>query len=238
MKKVKQFLVVFTILAIVISITPTQVSLANSPVHRTIRSAPNGLNDWQFRENVNGWDVEVWTQHQDWSGEANAWVDIPNLGQAQMLLYEDGSFSCEWERSFNSLFRTGRGFARGNRVSEVGEVSINYNVSEFSSTNTSYLCVYGWTWHNDVDTMVEYYIVDDWHPNWRPGGPVGSAREGYTYHGIQVIDGQTYDIYTNWRINQPSIAGNRTFMQIFSVNQTPRRPNRGVISVSEHFRTW
>jgi endo-1,4-beta-xylanase len=239
----KRILALFLTAVMLLSLLPATVvtatvAEAGSPVRMTIRSEPNGRNDWQFRQNVNGWDVEVWTQHQDWSSEQNRWVDIPNLGHAQMVLYEDGSFSCEWERSFNSLFRTGRGFPRGRTVASVGDISINYNVTNFTSTNTSYLCVYGWTWHNNTDTMIEWYIVDDWHPNWRPGGSVGTARQGYTHHGTQVIDGETYDIYTGWRINQPSIAGNRTFLQIFSVNQTPRRPNRGVISVSQHFAAW
>ncbi|MCL1884928.1 MAG: glycoside hydrolase family 11 protein [Defluviitaleaceae bacterium] len=195
-------------------------------VERVITSYPNNRADWQFAQRVNGWDVEVWTQHQD--GGTN----IPNMGHVEMVVYTDGTFSAEWNNTFNSLFRTGRKFPRATSLESVGAVSIMYNVSEFTSNDTSYLGIYGWF----RNPLIEWYIVDDWHQNWRPGGPVGSARANYTHHGILDIDGGRYDIYTGLRVNQPSIDGNRTFLQIFSVRHTPRQS--GTIDVSAHFDAW
>ncbi|MGN0606698.1 MAG: polysaccharide deacetylase family protein, partial [Oscillospiraceae bacterium] len=45
-----------------------------------------------------------------------------------------------------------------------------------------------------------------------------------------------YDVYQTTRVNQPSIDGNTTFEQYWSVRRTKR--DSGVISVTEHFKEW
>jgi endo-1,4-beta-xylanase len=183
-----------------------------------------------FRGIINSRDVEVWTQETHWDG--TRWVPVPDMGGVEMIVNSDGTFSASWDRTFNSLFRIGRKFQRNTRLASIGEISIAYNAPVFTSDDTSYLGIYGWT----RSPLIEWYIIDNWHSNWRPGGSVGSAREGYTHHGTFDIDGCTYDIITGWRINQPSIDGNRTFLQIYSVRHTTR--TSGTIDVSAHFDQW
>ena len=101
----------------------------------------------------------------------------------------------------------------------------------------SYIGIYGWT----KNPLVEYYIVEDWFGNqWQsdttPVGPSTLCGGTCSSLGTLNVDGGIYDIYTNTRVNQPSIIGNTTFTQIFSVRRTPRKC--GTISITEHFKKW
>ena len=172
-----------------------------------------------FIGTINGWDVELWTHNR-------------NEGSIEMVIFNDGTFSCSYEQTFNTLFRAGKKFPRNTRVDSIANASVMYNVTEFTSTgDVSYLCLYGWT----RDSLIEWYVVDNWK-SYRPGGNVGSARSGSTHHGTIEIDGGTYDIYTMWRINQPSIEGTSTFLQIFSVRHNKR--TSGTINIAAHFDAW
>ncbi len=95
--------------------------------------------------------------------------------------------------------------------------------ADYKPNGNSYLGVYGWT----TDPLIEYYIIDSWG-DWRPPGTdkIGSVN----------ADGGTYEIYRSERVNQPSILGNTTFWQYWSV-RTEKRTS-GTITVRPHFEAW
>ena len=147
------------------------------------------------------------------------WKDT---GDVKMILGKGGTFNCSWENINSTLFRTGKRFDSTKRYDELGEISINYGC-DYHPVGNSYLCVYGWS----VDPLVEFYIIEAWG-NWRPPGAESK--------GTVEIDGGTYDIYETTRVNKPSIKGDTTFQQYWSV-RTDKKTN-GTISVSKHFKAW
>ncbi len=153
-----------------------------------------------------GFDFELWK----------------DTGNTSMTLNQGGTFSCQWSNINNCLFRKGKKFDWTQTYSQIGNISIDYGC-DFQPNGNSYLCVYGWS----VDPLVEYYIVDSWG-TWRPPGAYSK--------GQITVDGGTYDVYQTERVNQPSIQGNTTFQQYWSVRTSKR--TSGTISVTEHFKAW
>ena len=147
------------------------------------------------------------------------WKDY---GDTSMTLKGNGLFECWWENIGNVLFRKGIKWDCTKTYSQLGNITVNYGV-DYQPNGNSYLCVYGWC----RNPLVEYYIVDCWG-TWRPPGA--------TSKGTITVDGATYDVYETTRVNQPSIDGNTTFQQYWSVRQSKR--TSGTISVTEHFKAW
>ena len=147
------------------------------------------------------------------------WKDY---GDTKMTLTGNGTFTCEWSNINNCLFRTGKKFDCTQTYKEIGNIVVDYEV-DYHPDGNSYLCVYGWT----RDPLVEYYIVDCWG-TWRPPGSDSI--------GTIEVDGGTYDVYKTDRINQPSIDGDTTFVQYWSVRQEKR--TSGTINVAAHFEAW
>ena len=147
------------------------------------------------------------------------WKDY---GDTSMTVKGDGKFECSWKDIGNALFREGIKFDCTKKYQQIGDITVEYGV-DYHPDGNSYMCVYGWT----RDPLVEYYIVDSWG-SWRPPGAVSK--------GTIKVDGGTYDIYETVRENQPSIDGNTTFKQYWSVRTSKR--TEGTISVTEHFKAW
>ncbi len=147
------------------------------------------------------------------------WKDY---GDTSMTLKGNGLFECWWENIGNVLFRKGVKWDCTKTYSQLGNITVSYGV-DYQPNGNSYLCVYGWC----RNPLVEYYIVDCWG-TWRPPGA--------TSKGTITVDGGTYDVYETTRVNQPSIDGNTTFQQYWSVRQSKR--TSGTISVTEHFKAW
>lgn len=143
-------------------------------------------------------------------------------GNTKMVLLGGSSFSCEWSSINNALFRTGITYGCKQSWDSYGTIVLNYDV-DYNPNGNSYLCVYGWT----RNPLVEYYIVEAWG-SWRPPGS--------TSKGKISVDGGTYDIYQTTRVNQPSIDGDTTFEQYWSV-RTDKKTS-GTITVSSHFQAW
>lgn len=147
------------------------------------------------------------------------WKDY---GNTTMTLTGNGAFTCSWDNIGNALFRTGRKYGCTSTYKEMDPIYIEYE-ADYQPNGNSYLCVYGWT----RDPLIEYYIVESWG-SWRPpgGSPLGQIE----------VDGGTYDVYRTERVNKPSIDGDTTFYQYWSVRTTKRE--KGTISVSKHFEEW
>ncbi|GHV13940.1 hypothetical protein FACS1894179_06050 [Bacteroidia bacterium] len=143
-------------------------------------------------------------------------------GNVSMTLREGGMFGCNWSNINNALFRTGKKFDSTKTHNDIGAISLNYGCY-YQPDGNSYLCVYGWS----VDPLVEFYVVEAWG-SWRPPGSVSK--------GTVEIDGGIYDIYETTRFEQPSIQGDTTFQQYWSVRTDKK--TEGIISVSEHFKAW
>ena len=156
--------------------------------------------------NQDGYDYELWK----------------DSGTTSMTLNAGGTFDCSWSNINNALFRKGKKFDSTQTYQQIGNITFDYGC-DYRPNGNSYLCVYGWT----VDPLIEYYIVDSWG-TWRPPGGTPKGQ-------IQV-DGGTYDVYETTRYNAPSIQGDTTFKQYFSVRTSKR--TSGTISVSEHFKAW
>lgn len=147
------------------------------------------------------------------------WKDY---GTTSMTLNGGGNFSCSWSNIGNALFRKGIKWDCTKNYQQIGNITVNYGCN-YQPNGNSYLCLYGWS----RNPLVEYYIVESWG-TWRPPG--ASSR------GTITVDGGTYDVYCTDRINQPSIDGNTTFKQYWSVRTSKK--TSGTISVTEHFKAW
>ena len=156
---------------------------------------------------IDGYDYEYWKDR----------------GNGTMTLNGGGTFSCSWSNINNILFRTGKKLGSTQNYQSYGNIVIDY-ACNYQPNGNSYLSVYGWT----QNPLVEYYIIES-YGTWKPPG---SNNPKGTFNA----NGGTYEIYETTRNNQPSIEGDKTFQQYWSV-RTQKRTS-GTISCHEHFQHW
>lgn len=146
-------------------------------------------------------------------------------GNNSMTYYNDGTFSAEWNGSNDFLARVGLKYNSTQTHDQIGYFTADYKFTKSGSAAYSYIGIYGWT----ENPLVEYYIVDDWFT--KPSPQYLGTKKGEI-----TVDGDTYDIYTFTRVNQPSIKGTSTFPQFFSVRRNARQC--GHIDITAHFKKW
>ena len=147
-------------------------------------------------------------------------------GNNSVIYYENGTFKAAW--SGTNDFYVGVGY-------DYGEPGVNLEDMQYdcyfkhskagSGGGYNYIGIRGWM----VNPLVEFFIVDDWYN--KPGSGLLGQKKGEV-----TVDGDTYEIWQNTRVQQPSIMGPQTFAQYFSVRRTARAS--GHIHVSTHFNYW
>ncbi|MBN1575608.1 MAG: glycoside hydrolase family 11 protein [Chitinispirillaceae bacterium] len=163
-------------------------------------------------------------------GGGYTWTIWSSGGGGCITTYDSSgcAFKATWNNSGDFLARTGLGWNETKTYSQLGTITADYAfIKKGSGGSWSYIGIYGWS----NNPLVEYYIVEDWF-----GSGSAPSIYGGTKKGSFTVDGETYNIITHTQVNQPSIHGNATFPQFFSVRQKPRQC--GHISISEHFKKW
>ncbi len=145
-------------------------------------------------------------------------------GDASFGLQAGGRYTSQWTTGTNNWVG-GKGWKPG------GPKIVNYSGSfNVTSSDNSYLALYGWT----RSPLIEYYVIESY------GSYNPASCSGGTDYGSFQSDGATYNVRRCQRVNQPSIDGNQTFYQYFSV----RNPKKGfgsisgTITVANHFNFW
>lgn len=134
-------------------------------------------------------------------------------GSASMTLYGGGRYGSQWTNNTNNWVG-GKGWKPGNSSRTVSYTGY-YGGSDSQNT---YIALYGWT----RSPLIEYYVIESY------GSYNPSNCSGGTDFGSFVSDGATYNVRRCLRQNQPSIDGNTTFYQYFSV----RNPKKGFGNIS------
>ncbi|OUM63707.1 family 11 glycoside hydrolase, partial [Piromyces sp. E2] len=152
------------------------------------------------------------------------WYDGGNNG---IYLYNDGSFSCTFTNAKDYYCRKGLSFDSTKTHQEIGHIYADFNIEKrkYEEIDFSYIGAHGWS----RDPLIEFFVVDDWF-KYRPGDWVGNKK-----YGNFTIDGAVYDVYENTRYG-PSIEGNISFKQYFSIRKESRKCGR--IDITAHFEQW
>jgi len=194
---------------------------SNSDGNRQLKDSPYGY--------------EMWAQ----SGNNNKliWYGPNQRGGA--------AFRAEWNNADTFLGRVGFYWGNGGKYTDYKNLYADFDYKRSmrnTAGNHSYIGIYGWARNPSAekpeDRLVEYYIVEDWYGNkWQDDEtPVDISTTGGKIMGYFKIDGAVYIVVRNVREEMPSIEGTKTFVQFFSIRQTPRK--KGTISITEHFKQW
>ena len=146
-------------------------------------------------------------------------------GNASMTYYNNGTFKANWSGSSDYLTRVGYQY-NGNGIShKTKNFAVDYKYTKTGNAQYGYIGVYGWTKNPET----EYYIVDDWFS--KPSEQYVGEKFGEI-----TVDGAKYSIHAFLRQQEPSKSGTSTFVQFFSIRETPRQC--GHIDISAHFKKW
>jgi len=134
-------------------------------------------------------------------------------GNASMTLQGGGRYQSQWTNNTNNWVG-GKGWKPGNSTRSVSYTGYYGG----SNSQNTYVALYGWT----RSPLIEYYVIESY------GSYNPASCSGGTDYGSFQSDGATYNVRRCTRTNQPSIDGNTTFYQYFSV----RNPKKGFGNIS------
>lgn len=153
-------------------------------------------------------------------------------GASSATFYSEGSMKCSAVSSDDYLCRMGLSFNSDKYYTELDHMYADFKVAISGQNNIGYsfIGIYGWS----KDPMIEYYIVDNWASQYKPGG--SGSGWNWTYKGSYTLDGDEYEAWTHRQINQWSLDGMADFDQFYSVRKTAR--SCGTIDITGHFEQW
>jgi hypothetical protein len=131
-----------------------------------------------------------------------------------------GNYSVSWNMSKGN-FTCGKGWSTGSKTRKIG---YNCGVYTHNGGGGSF-AYYGWC----RNPLMEYYVNEKWGGS-RPANG-SSLRTVYT-------DGGTYNVYTAWRSNAPSIDGTKSFRQIYSTRTSQSPSGNRTITFVNHANAW
>lgn len=151
-------------------------------------------------------------------------------GASSATFYSDGSMKCSAVNSDDYLCRSGMSFNSDKLYTQLDHMYADFKVSLSGQKNIGYsfIGIYGWS----EDPMIEYYIVDTWASQYKPGG----TGWGWTKKGDYTVDGAAYEAWTHTQVDQWALHGKATFEQFYGVRKTGR--SCGTIDITAHFAEW
>jgi endo-1,4-beta-xylanase len=127
-----------------------------------------------------------------------------------------GNYKVVWDEGFGGNFVVGKGYRPG------GDRIVDYS-GNFQVDGRAYLALYGWT----TNPLVEWYVIESM------GVHNPSDNINATCYGTFQSDGGTYELWMKWRVNEPSIIGDATYQQFWSIRT--KRHVGGSINTTAHF---
>jgi len=158
------------------------------------------------------------------------WNSNKNDNSGNAHFHEDGSFIWEMEKCSHCFCGSGISFNTTIPYQLNGHIYADFKLvkENIKDVAYSYVGVHG----RSQEPFVEYYIIDSWITENRPGNWVAENNLGNI-----MVGGAEYTVYKNYFESTSSVNGQSTnYTQIFSVRKEPR--DCGTIDVTTHFRKW
>ena len=149
---------------------------------------------------------------------------------------DGGVFACSWNDAGNCIFSKGHHLDARKFYTDFHDISCDYTM-DYTADGDSYFGIHGWA--KDCQgkyPLVEYFIVDGFSGQ----NPLADAEP----IGSFVSDGRNYNLYRVVCEDAPSILGEQTFYQYWSIADTDAIPANEKasyeqhIDIDNHFDAW
>lgn len=158
-----------------------------------------------------------------------------NVGDVSFKGNENGGgFTFNWDQTHDTMVSMGMQLRQNKSYEHYQGLRCDYAM-EYEAKGVSFYGVHGWFTDCEGEyPLAEYYIVDGWH-EWRPTPQNGNAR-------TVMINGRAYRIFRTLKTDAPSILGEQTYYQYWSVAENKQVPDvsaqKGAIDIFIHFQEW